>query len=232
MIDRCLIIDTETTDISPDTGTLIEVGAILYSVRHKGIIAIQSTLKEAAANPAERVNGISPALLTEAAQLPPSMPAVFMEMYKLADVVVAHNADFDRQWFKSSFHTKEWVCTCYDFAWPMGDVGMSLTSLALAHGIGVNMAHRAVNDCLLIAELFTRCGAGNNLQAMFAHAMRPKATFISLAPFEQKDLVKSWGFKWCPERKQWERRMAIADAVELPFRTIEKKDASTPDAAL
>jgi hypothetical protein len=48
--------------------------------------------------------------------------------------------------------------------------------------------------------------------------MRPKVRCHSLAPFEQKDVVKSFGFRWSPEQKVWWRVMPFEDAEQLPFK--------------
>jgi hypothetical protein len=53
---------------------------------------------------------------------------------------------------------------------------------------------------------------------MFAIAMRPKALFVGLQPFDDNQLAKDAGFKW--DRlvpKKWSRMMAIEDATLLSF---------------
>jgi DNA polymerase-3 subunit epsilon len=74
-------------------------------------------------------------------------------------------------------------------------------------------------DVDTLARILTRLAEkGHDLEAMLVHAMRPKAMFHSLAPFEKKEEVKAAGFRWDPERKVWWRRMAIEDSKELPFK--------------
>jgi DNA polymerase-3 subunit epsilon len=142
-------------------------------------------------------------------------------MSKAADVFVAHNAEFDskRLFGDSRFlplASLPWVCTMSDFKWPLATREQgSLTNLALDHGIGVSSAHRALTDCRLIASLFDRM---TDLQSMFAVAMRPKALFVGMQPFDDNQLAKDAGFKW--DRlvpKKWSRMMAIEDATLLSF---------------
>ena len=57
-----LIIDTETTGLSPKTNNLIEICAILYSLKHKEIVQIYSTLFPTATNEAFHINKIDPEL--------------------------------------------------------------------------------------------------------------------------------------------------------------------------
>lgn len=138
-----------------------------------------------------------------------------------AGAIVAHNADFDRQWFPDL--GKPWLCTMSDFKWPLATKdGGSLIHLALDHGIGVSSAHRALTDCQLIAALFDRM---DDLPGMFAQAMRPKAVFRALVSYDDRELAKQAGFKWDGVTKQWTRRMAIEDAALLPFPTAKLADA-------
>lgn len=156
--------------------------------------------------------------------------SMLIRMAQKAELIVAHNAEFDKKWFGIAIKGRSvlptlrnangqplsWVCTCSDFEWPHQiRSGQSLVELALAHGIGVSTNHRALTDCQLIAALFDRM---ENLQAMFDRALRPKACFKALVSYDEKDLAKQAGFKWLAERKSWERIMAVEDTKELPFK--------------
>lgn len=221
MIRRCLILDTETTGLDPAKDQIIETGVIFYSVEHRTSLVSFSTLHYSPTNAAEAINRISPAALDDLETgYPLSLSTILDPLRDDADVIVAHNAEFDRTWFAGAWLAKPWLCTMEQFSWPLGRPGSSLVSLALDHGIGVSSAHRAMTDCMLIAALFDRMHLfGRDLQEMFAHAMRPSALFRALVSFEQKDLAKAAGFHWNdPVKGQWTRRMAIADVEALPFR--------------
>jgi len=156
--------------------------------------------------------------------------SVITEMAKSAEAIVAHNAEFDQKWFGFSTNGKNmilptlvnnqgeklpWVCTCKDFNWPRQiRPGQSLLELAAVHDIGIYGTHRALTDCKLIAALFDRM---ENLPAMFAKALRPKAVFKALVTYYERQQAKKEGFKWIDQRKSWERRMAIEDIKKLPF---------------
>jgi DNA polymerase-3 subunit epsilon len=221
MVHRVLIIDTETSGLD-DAAQIIEVGAILYSVENQCTLQEVATLLPALKNDAEAVNRIKTAALTEI-ELTRSVSfalETLFAMSKAADSYVAHNAEFDsRLVFGDSrflpLASLPWLCTMSDFKWPLAirEQG-SLINLALDHGIGVGSAHRALTDCRLIASLFDRMG---DLPAMFAVAMRPKALFQALVPFERKDEAKAAGFKWNGTDRTWTRRMAVEDATALPF---------------
>ncbi|MBD1881899.1 3'-5' exonuclease [Coleofasciculus sp. FACHB-T130] len=228
--DQVLIVDTETTHLEVNAGQVIEIGAILYSVKHQTTIEQFSIILPAQSNPAEHINRIKPAPLMEmTAEQADRGVRMLVEMAKMAQVIVAHNAEFDKKWFGLSKNGKStlptllnfkgeplpWVCTCNDFKWPRQTrSGQSLLELAAAHDIGVFGTHRALTDCQLIAALFDRM---ENLQAMFEKALRPKALFKALVTYDNRQQAKQAGFRWISERKSWERRMAVDDSKELPF---------------
>ena len=217
-----LILDTETTGLDPAVDRAIEVAAILYSVEHATVLKSYSSLVRADANPCESINRIPPAALATA----PTWDAAWSPLGSLASeaqAIVAHNADFDRSFApRDLVEALPWVCSKNDLAWPRQEKqGMSLVALALAHDLGVAVAHRAMADCDLLARLFTRARElGADLPAMLARGMRPKAEFIALVPFERKDEAKAAGFQWDGARREWRRRMAIEDAAAMPFRTV------------
>jgi DNA polymerase-3 subunit epsilon len=222
MIKRALIIDTETSGLE-ETSAVIEVGAVLYSVENQCVLQELATLLPSLVNPAEPINRIKTTALREIEETRSVSFAqeLLFAMSKAADVFVAHNAEFDskRLFGDSRFlplASLPWVCTMSDFKWPLATREQgSLTNLALDHGIGVSSAHRALTDCRLIASLFDRM---TDLQSMFAVAMRPKALFVGMQPFDDNQLAKDAGFKW--DRlvpKKWSRMMAIEDATLLSF---------------
>lgn len=218
MIENVLLLDTETGGLDPTKDPLVEIACIRWSVPHACVLSTWSTLVQAEANAAESVNKIPAAALPSASP----KPSVFGLLHQLAeksDIIIAHNASFDRGFLPDL--GKPWVCSMEDIAWPGAKPGgfSSVIDLALANDIAVAQAHRALADCQLLARLLERMVEKKmDLQAMFAHAMRPKAEFLAMASFEQKDIVKAHGFKWFPDQKQWRRRMAIEDVAALPFK--------------
>ncbi|MBE9126002.1 MULTISPECIES: 3'-5' exonuclease [unclassified Coleofasciculus] len=233
-LDQVLIVDTETTGLEVDTAQVIEIGAILYSVKHQTTIQQFSTMLPANTNPAEHINRIKSAPLREITEKQAAQGILILtEMAQMAEVVVAHNAEFDKKWFGLSRNGNSllpallnykgkplsWVCTCSDFEWPYQTrPGQSLIELAAAHDIGIFGTHRALTDCQLIAALFDRM---ENLEAMFEKALRPKAFFKALVTYDEREKAKKVGFKWIPERKSWERRMAVEDSKKLPFPVMQ-----------
>ena len=93
-----LILDTETTGLSPDDSQCIEVGAILFSVPHRAVLTQVSFLLPCLVNDAEFVNKI-PAAITQVTQPREEAYNLFTTMAYQCEAVVTHNVKFDEQWF-------------------------------------------------------------------------------------------------------------------------------------
>jgi len=217
-----LIVDHETTGLDPEQGAKsIEIAAMLYdAVTASSIASFSSLINAGIPNAAEHVNRISQETLVHA----PSEEAVWGQVRTLAsraETVVAHRAEFDRKFSPDFLCEMPWICTKVDVDWPGGERGDHLTHLALAYGLGVASAHRAMTDVDTIARIFTRVAEKHDLVALLKRAMRPKKTFHAIVAFEHKELVKRHGFLWNPDRRVWYRNMPPEDAAELPFRTRE-----------
>lgn len=229
VMKNLLIVDVETTGLDRERDRVIELGCILWSVEHRTSIEVYSRLLDAPENPAEAVNGIPGGLLATLKREP--VFDGFIEMALDADVIVAHQADFDRAFVMRALGgiperewpmavVAPWICTREDMSWPRTGAGESLIATALAHGVTVVSAHRAINDCQLLARLFEAVpDIDVRLEAALQHAKLPKGRLVSTAPYEDRELVKSFGFKWDPARKEWWRVMALDDAKAFPFGT-------------
>ena len=157
-----LILDTETTGLDPEQDQCVEVGVILFDVAARAVLAQQSFLLPVPVNAAEPINRI-PAAVSQRSQPWREALVWFETLVAAADVVVAHNAAFDRQWFGHgqlpAIHCP-CLCSMEDLRWPADRQLRSRPSvrdLALAYGVPVWSAHRALTDCIYLAEVFARC---------------------------------------------------------------------------
>lgn len=221
-----LILDTETTGTDPKSDRVIEVGAILYSVKHRSSIyslsfLVPDVLDEGEKNPTEPINRIPAELLQEVEFFP---IRCFYDLVRFSDYVVAHNAVFDRQWFGENRQFNElplpWLCSMSDFTFPRQiRPGDNLVSLALAHGIGVNSAHRALTVCQLLAALFDRMEP-EWFEEQLQKALRPKFLYMAVVDYDNRQQAKKAGFHWDTQNRRWVREMAEEDAAALPFQTL------------
>lgn len=225
---RVAIVDLETTTPDPQTAAIVEIACCVWSADRRTVESAFSTLVRASDNPAEAVNGISPAALVEATPLDRALVTVGHFVGR-ADVIAAHNGDaFDRPILER--HTCPWVATkpwidTMDLDLPRPSSSRALVQLAVAHQVPIGTVHRAIDDVLLVARLLERAGElGHDIEASIAKALRPRARFVADVPRSRNDELKASGFRWDRDRKEWWKRMAIEDASTLPFDVREVAD--------
>lgn len=225
--ERLAILDCETSSLDPETGHLLEVAIVDWSATHCTTLRSYAAVCAAPSNEAEAVNGISPALLTSGLLNPrEQVVRSVVTLASKADAVLAWKADFDRAWLPE-LHDKVWL-DAMDIAWPRASSSRSLVAVALAHGVGVASAHRALDDVALLARLLERVAEGGaDLPALLARAARPKVLVVAETPppwkmaeeewARLKGLLKESGFRFDSAAKAWSRKMPPEDVPALPF---------------
>tara|TARA_Y100001968_G_scaffold27038_1_gene21107 strand:- start:1282 stop:2127 length:846 start_codon:yes stop_codon:yes gene_type:complete len=215
-----LILDTETTGLDSEIDDCLEVGSILFNVKNRSVLAQQSFLLPVEKNNAEKINNI-PAEITRLPQ--PLFEAIkyFESLVHVADVIVAHNAEFDMKWFgfnKLPQIEKQWICSMDDITWPderQLKTRPSVRDLALAYGVPVWSAHRALTDCIYLSEVFKRC---NELEKLLIRALEPKVLLRADISYDKRLLAKNAGFRWNDAIKgAWSRKMSRRDMHKLKF---------------
>ncbi len=218
--ENILILDTETTGLDNANDDCLEVGSILFNIKSRSVLAQQSFLLPVENNNAEKINNI-PAEITRLRQ--PLFEAIkyFESLVEVSDVIVAHNAEFDRKWFglkKLPQIEKQWICSMDDITWPSDrqlKTRPSVRDLALAYGVPVWNAHRALTDCIYLAEVFKRCV---ELEKLLIRALEPKVLIRAEISYDQRHLAKNAGFRWNDAIKgAWSRRMSRRDIAKLEF---------------
>lgn len=220
---RLLILDTETTGLDPRRHQCIEVGAVLFDVPHRSVLSQVSFLLPCKRNEAQAVNGIEPALTREPQPWRQGLHC-FEALLAAADLVVAHNAAFDRQWFGLGCLPairKPWLCSMEDIRWPADRrlrANPSVRDLALAYAVPVWAAHRALTDCIYLAQVFERCP---NLEELLATGLEPRQLYRARLSYDERHKAREAGFRWNePVSGAWSRRLSEREAALLPFSVV------------
>ena len=122
-----------------------------------------------------------------------------------SNVLIAHNAQFDRAFFDIRFPemaNKVWACSVKDIDWRAhGFESAKLEYLLLKNGYFYD-GHRAATDCLAMVQLFE--SVPNALPELLANAQ--KASFKILAKgvsYADREVVKKRGYRWDGDNRHW-----------------------------
>jgi DNA polymerase-3 subunit epsilon len=201
-----LILDTETTGLNHRKDEIIEIGMVAFSYDESGAIGdvtgIYGGLRQPGLSiPAEitRLTGITDEMV---AGQTIDMDAVY-SLVAPADLVIAHNARFDRPFceaFSAMFEDKAWACSNAEIDWAArGFEGTKLGYLIGQAGF-FHDGHRAVDDCFALLEVLDRNGQ-EPVSSPFAELYRASQKsrvriFAEHSPFDMKDHLKARGYRW------------------------------------
>lgn len=201
-----VLVDTETTGLHHAQDEIIEIGAVSFTYDDEGVIGdvvgVYSGLRQPSAPiPAEitRLTGITDEMVA-GHNIDISTLDSLLEP---ADLVIAHNAAFDRPFCEGlspTFASKAWACSVTEIRWAdLGFEGNKLGYLVGQSGL-FHEGHRATDDCHALLEVLAR-PAGLSGTRPFSELLRSSAQsririFAENAPFDMKDHLKGRGYRW------------------------------------
>lgn len=201
---RGIVLDTETTGLNHRRDEIIEIGLVAFSFDAEGRIGEVTGVYGGLNQPSQPI----PADVTRLTGITDEMvagqridPEAVMRLVEPADLVIAHNAGFDRPFceaFMDVFRTKAWACSVKEVDW--GKRGYEGTKLGYLIGQSgyFHDGHRAVDDCFALLEVMER-GAGSPSPFAELHAASQRANvriFAENSPFDMKDHLKARGYRW------------------------------------
>lgn len=235
------ITDTETTGTSPDENRITDIGIVLFSTDAKRII---DTFSMSINEPDHglindyitELNGTTSDFLNDFGTHPEDERVHLFEhiqyLFDRADYCVAHNAQFDRGMLEGFYKRynrkmpeKDWICSQRDIKYPRTCKYENLTYLSGFYNIINPMQHRAIGDAFVTTEIIKRHNIDSIIKRyksrMNGTIDADKVKVIVKLEFDQKEereVVKSYQFKWDRENKLWWKMIIKEDIQTLPFK--------------
>ncbi|MEI6760390.1 MAG: 3'-5' exonuclease [Betaproteobacteria bacterium] len=219
-----LILDTETTGLAHTKEQIIELALLRVQVdTDTGLPVGDVVTYDGLEDPGKpipeeirQITGISDDMVRGQKLDEGRIAAMLADV----DLVIAHNAAFDRPFCEAryaGFVNLPWACSLADIDWKKeGRNSAKLEHLALHQGWFYE-AHRAEMDChallaVLVPTLPTdgKTGLLRLLGTGSAPSYRLQA---SHAPFEAKTVLKARGYRWDAEQRVWHTRLADETAL-------------------
>ena len=222
---KAAIVDVETTGISHLNDKIIELGIVVveYCPETGQAYRVLETYNEledpgmVIPQESTKVHGITDDMVKGKR----IFDAMVTKILEDVNLVVAHNAGFDRVFIESRFpffKEKAWACSYAQIPWKTsGFNAFSLEFLAYKFGFHFN-GHRASIDCHALLEILQSewpASEGRIFKTLLdsAHTQDLKIYALS-TPFESKDKLKGRGYRWDAERKTWYRTVSEDDLVK------------------
>jgi DNA polymerase-3 subunit epsilon len=201
-----VIVDTETTGLDHIRDEVIELGMVAFLYDEEGrigdVIGTFNGLREPSVPISPEIThltGITPEMV--AGQV---LDLAAVERFiEPADLVIAHNARFDRPFCErlfQGFQLKAWACSHSEVAWSrFGFEGSKLGYLLTQCG-WFHQGHRAVEDCHALLEVLAAplpSAAGLPFGHLLASARKALLRiWAEASPFDMKDVLKARGYRW------------------------------------
>lgn len=221
---RVLILDTETTGLDARQEEVIELAMLSVLVdRESGLPVGPVSVFESFEDPGRPI----PATITEITGITDDMvrgqridDAQVATMVQQADVIVAHNAAFDRPFVEARlpvFAQQAWNCSFAGINWKTeGSGSAKLEFLASERGWFYD-AHRALTDCHALLQVLAQplSDGRTGLRTLIEGAQNTRYKLSATgSPFETKDKLKARGYRWDGENRAWWCALTSQEALQ------------------
>lgn len=221
---RVLVLDTETTGLDARQERVIELALLSVQVdRDSGQPVGPVQTYTAFEDPGKPI----PAAIQDLTGIDDSMVRGqridddrVQALVQQADLVVAHNAGFDRPFVEQRlpvFAGCAWACSFAGIDWKREGRGSSKLEFLAGEAGWFYDAHRALVDCHALLQVLALplSDGRTGLQRLLAQAKGVRFKLQALgAPFESKDSLKARGYRWDSEARVWWTALHAQEALD------------------
>ena len=245
-----LFVDVETTGLDTETDEIIEVALLPfdYDPSTGDVIAVhEDQALDELRDPgipippdSSQVHGITDAAVKGKAVDDMRLNALVAE----ADLIIAHNAAFDRPMLERiwpCFADKPWACSFADIDWRAEGFGAGKLDYVLMQQGWFYDGHRALSDCLaglFLLNLALPVSGTRGMSVLLDSARKQRFAIRAVgAPFDFKDDLRKRGYRWDPgdgDREKawwiivddaevellWLKENVFGREVRLPLKTV------------
>ena len=201
-----VFLDTETTGLSHEIDKILELGMVKFEYTEDGrIYRIVDEFnqyqdpKEPISSHITELTGITDEMVKGTA-IDQEDVTKFLEN---VDIIIAHNASFDRPFFDKMFShlpPKAWGCSRADIDWKAERIeSHKLEYLAYKYNFFYE-GHRAVTDCLAGLHLLAQTlpiSKQQVLKQLLINCNKKRfKIWVKNSPYDTKDLLKARGYRW------------------------------------
>ena len=226
---RVLILDTETTGLDWRAESIIELAMLAVDVdlqtgKPVGEVEVYEDFEDPGRPiPPEivKLTGIT----SQDVKGQKLNEVKIKDMVERADLIVAHNAGFDRPFVENRlevFEHKAWACSFQGINWKAQGMGSAKLEFLCSELGWFYDAHRAQVDCHALLRVLSSPlqaeqseGSSTGLQQLFKAAENARTVVKAFgSPFETKDKLKARGYRWDAEARVWYTAVQSAEALD------------------
>jgi DNA polymerase-3 subunit epsilon len=226
---RVLILDTETTGLDSRSENIIELAMLavdldLQTGQLVGEVEVYEDFEDPGRPIPPEITKLT-GITSKDVQGQKLDEAKIKDMVERADLIVAHNAGFDRPFVENRlevFEHKAWACSFAGIDWKAQGLGSAKLEFLCSELGWFYDAHRAQVDCHALLRVLSsplKSSAEikplNGLQQLFKSAENARTVVKAFgSPFETKDKLKARGYRWDAEARVWYTAVKSAEALE------------------